>query len=81
MTRTREKSRSQSQSPQPQLVQQQVFSSTPGSTGGKTYRIKANAKLQPPPSKPTENNALGGLSVGSKLPWKPTSGILINFLN
>lgn len=73
LTRTREKSRNQSLSPQSGIVQQAVFAPTvPAVT--KTYRIKVNAKQQPPPLKPSENNAIGGLSVGSDAALKPAAG-------
>lgn len=77
LTRTREKSRNQSPQTATQgIIGQAVFASaTPAAT--KTYRIKVNAKQQPPPLKPNENNAIGGLSAGSDAALKPSSGKIL----
>lgn len=86
-TRTRDKSKNQThiqQQTSPQSLQQivqdqQIYSSGNALGTSGNYRMKMNAKQVQPPSKPTENNAVGGLSAGSKSSWKPTSGIFCNF--
>lgn len=82
LIRTREKGKNQqSTSPQtiPVMQEQQVFSVENTCIVSGNYKIKVNAKQIPPPSKPTESNAVGGLSAGGKSPWKPITGIWNQF--